>query len=158
TAGRRQRSSSRSPAGRSATSSSRPTRRASSISARSTERYRMQLFVLGATGRTGVQLLDLALARGHRVTAFVRSPEEPGRRGGLAIVKGDPLEAAAMDAVLPGHDAVLSMLGPRPREALTGTTLLERSAASAIAAMGRASVARLVVVSSAMLFPVRRPL
>jgi uncharacterized protein YbjT (DUF2867 family) len=40
----------------------------------------MRLFILGANGRTGTELVDLALKQGHQVTAFVRSPEK------LAIV------------------------------------------------------------------------
>lgn len=36
----------------------------------------MRFFILGATGRTGTQLVDLALHNGHSVTAFVRSPQK----------------------------------------------------------------------------------
>src|SRR5215467_6664558 len=44
--------------------------------AASTERREtMRLFILGATGRTGAELVDQALARGHAVTAFVRAPQ-----------------------------------------------------------------------------------
>jgi nucleoside-diphosphate-sugar epimerase len=35
----------------------------------------MKLFVIGATGRTGREIVEQALARGHHVTAFVRSPQ-----------------------------------------------------------------------------------
>jgi putative NADH-flavin reductase len=113
----------------------------------------MRLFVLGATGRTGVELVDLALAR-HRVTAFVRSPEKITRRDpGLAVVKGDVHKADEVAAALAGHDAVLSTLGPTPREAMFGSTLLEHSAASTLAAMKSAGVRRFLVVSSALLFP-----
>ena len=35
----------------------------------------MKLFVIGATGRTGHEIVQQALAKGHHVTAFVRSPE-----------------------------------------------------------------------------------
>lgn len=35
----------------------------------------MRLFIPGATGHTGVQTIDLAIARSHAVAAFVRSPE-----------------------------------------------------------------------------------
>jgi putative NADH-flavin reductase len=34
----------------------------------------MRSFMLGATGRTGAELVDQALARGHAMMAFVRSP------------------------------------------------------------------------------------
>ena len=40
----------------------------------------MRLFILGATGKTGTQIVDVALARGHQVTAFVRSPAKITRR------------------------------------------------------------------------------
>jgi len=31
----------------------------------------MRIFTIGATGHTGTQIIDLALSRGHEVTAFV---------------------------------------------------------------------------------------
>ena len=40
----------------------------------------MRLLILGANGKTGTQLDDLALARDHEVTAFVHSPAEVMRR------------------------------------------------------------------------------
>ena len=53
----------------------------------------MRCFILGATGHTGRQLLDLALEHGHLVTAFVRSPEKlPGDRPGLTVVQGSPAD------------------------------------------------------------------
>jgi putative NADH-flavin reductase len=113
----------------------------------------MRLFVLGATGRTGVELLDLALAR-HQVTAFVRSPEKVTRREArLAVVKGDVHEPEEVAAALAGHDAVISALGPAPRQAIFGTTLMEDSVTSTLRAMESAGVRRFLVVSSALLFP-----
>ncbi len=38
----------------------------------------MRHFILGATGGTGRALIDQARERGHRVTAFVRSPQKLG--------------------------------------------------------------------------------
>ena len=35
----------------------------------------MGLFVIGATGRTGREVVEQALTRGHQMTAFVCSPE-----------------------------------------------------------------------------------
>jgi len=74
---------------------------------------RPRLFILGATGATGRALVDQALERGHRWTAFVRSPQKlGGPRAALTVVQGDPRSVDALRAALPGHDAVLSMLGP----------------------------------------------
>jgi putative NADH-flavin reductase len=114
----------------------------------------MRFFILGATGRTGSELIDLALARGHQVTAFVRSPEKIARRDGrLKIVKGDPHDPEAMAKAMKGHDAVLSALGPKPGEAFRGTTLLHDCAASTVKAMKESAVSRILFISSAGLFP-----
>ncbi|WP_394829290.1 NAD(P)-dependent oxidoreductase [Pendulispora albinea] len=117
----------------------------------------LRLFVLGATGRTGTQIIDLALARGHEVTAFVRSPAKIMRRhAALTVTKGDPLDARALGEALTGHDAVVSALGPVSREAFRPSTLLAECAASTVSAMQRADVARLAIVSAALLFPERK--
>src|SRR5260370_42311417 len=82
-------------------------------------------FGLGAAGRTGVELLDLALAHGHAVTAFVRSPRKITRRHErLAVVEGSVDEARPMAAAMTGHDAVGSVLGPTPGQAIVGGATL----------------------------------
>ncbi|XYH95900.1 NAD(P)-dependent oxidoreductase [Sorangium sp. So ce1128] len=114
----------------------------------------MRLLVLGATGRTGQHILDLGLARGHHLTAFVRSPQKIARRdGALTVVAGDPLQADQLARALGGHDAVLSALGPPAREAFRPSTLLAECAASTVAAMTTAGVQRIAIVSAALLFP-----
>ncbi len=117
------------------------------------------MLVLGATGRTGKELVDIALARGHEVTAFVRSPAKITRRDRrLTVVKGDPRNVDELCTVLAGHDVMLSALGPTPKEAMTRSTLLQECASSAMAAMKRAGVNRYLIVSSAILFPDGGPL
>ena len=117
----------------------------------------MRLFVLGATGRTGVEIIDLALARGHSVTGFVRSPAKIERRHErLALVRGDPRRADEIVPALRRHDAVLSALGPR--QVFKTTTLLRDCAASTVEAMRAAGVKRILLVSQALLFPGGGPL
>jgi len=118
----------------------------------------MRIAVLGATGHTGHHVLDLALARGHRVTAFVRSPDKLTSASGLTITRGNPLEAAALAAVLPGHDAVISVFGPRSRDALKPSTIVGDYARALVEAMQTAGVERLAIISAAVLFPLRGPL
>jgi putative NADH-flavin reductase len=114
----------------------------------------MRLFILGANGKTGTQLIDLALARGHQVTAFVRSPAKITRRHPLLHVqRGDPHNTDELASALPGHDVVLSALGVRPPQAFRPHTLVQECAASTVAAMTRTGVTRLVLVSAAILFP-----
>jgi nucleoside-diphosphate-sugar epimerase len=115
----------------------------------------MQLFLLGATGQTGTALVDLALERGHHVTAFVRSPHKLAPRDRLTVVKGDPHDADALAAALAGHDAVLSALGTRGFANFRPHALVADCAASTVTAMERAGVRRLLLVSVAVLFPIR---
>jgi putative NADH-flavin reductase len=117
----------------------------------------LRLFVLGATGHIGTNVVDLALARGHRVTAFVRSPRKIQRtHAALTVLEGDPLSTDALARAMTDHDAVLSSIGPPPRDALRPCTLMAEAAASAVAAMTAAGVGRLAIVSAAVLFPDRR--
>ena len=116
----------------------------------------MKMFVIGATGHTGGQLLDLALSRGHEVTAFVRSPQKIHRKDArLKIKAGDPHSVEQLAAALPGHDVVLSALGVRPPTAFRPHTLVEDCAASTVLAMQRSGVNRILLVSAAVLFPQR---
>src|SRR5262245_28987687 len=114
----------------------------------------MRLLILGANGKTGTQLVDLALAHGHQITAFVRSPAKITRRHPLLDVRrGDPRSVDELASALPGHDGVLSALGVPPRQAFRPHALVQDCAASTVAAMTRAGVNRLVLISAAVLFP-----
>jgi putative NADH-flavin reductase len=113
----------------------------------------MRLFVIGANGRTGSEIVDLALTRGHQVTAFVRSPQKLSPAGSLTIVRGDPRHPETITAALPGHEAVLSAIGPHPRDALRPSTLLTDCARATVEAMTASGVGRLAIVSAAVLFP-----
>jgi putative NADH-flavin reductase len=109
----------------------------------------MKLFVLGASGKTGGALVTQALARGHTITAFGRSPfgSESAK---VDNIFGNPTRAAEIADALPGHDAVVSVLGTR---GIGATSLLEDSSRATIAAMRMARVRRFIVQSSALLDP-----
>ena len=75
----------------------------------------MKLTIFGATGRTGRQLTEQALAAGHEVTAVVR---DPARLAGLAsprlhVLTADVLDPAAIVPAVAGADAVATAIGPR---------------------------------------------
>jgi putative NADH-flavin reductase len=110
----------------------------------------MRLLILGATGGTGRALVEQASGRGHQVTAFVRSPQKLGApRDGVTVLRGDPLSVADLSTVLPGHDAVLTAIGP---PGVGRTTIFRDSGRSAVEAMSAAGPRRLLVVSLAALF------
>ena len=110
----------------------------------------MRVLVLGATGGIGKFLLEFATARGHEVTAFVRSPQKIALKSErLRAVPGDLLHAEQLAQVLLGQDVVLSAFGPATLRRVT--TRGEFGAALATA-MERSGVRRAVVVSSGLLF------
>ena len=118
----------------------------------------MRCFILGATGKTGTQLLDLALKNGHSVTAFVRSPQKLSReRPGLTVMQGSPGDVPALAQAMAGHDAVFSVLAPRIGETFKAPSKRAWSmagyAANIVQAMVQAGVKRLLAFSSAGLFP-----
>lgn len=113
----------------------------------------MRLMILGATGATGLQIVRQTIEQGHAVTAFVRAPERLQLYAGqLAIRQGDLLSHAELEAVLPGHDAILSAFGPRLPLSRSDDDLLRRFARVLTAAMARTGVRRLVLLSTAFLF------
>ncbi|ROT31470.1 NAD(P)-dependent oxidoreductase [Micromonospora sp. HM5-17] len=110
--------------------------------------------VFGAGGRAGRAITAEARSRGHRITAVVRDPaRHPGLAAdGVRVVAGDVRDAAAVAAILPGHDAAVSTVTPASGpEALAQLGQLdERFFVTAVdallAGMTATGVSRLVVI------------
>jgi putative NADH-flavin reductase len=110
----------------------------------------MRVLVLGATGGIGKFVLEFATARGHEVTAFVRSPQKIALKSErLRVVPGDLLHADQLAQVLLGHDVVLSAFGP---STLRRVTTRGEFGVALAAAMEGSGVRRALVVSSGLLF------
>lgn len=107
----------------------------------------MKVTVFGASGRTGRHLVQQALAEGHQVTAFTRSPATLGAYGDqVRIVEGDVQDAAAVEEVVAGADAVLSVLGPTENVPDYQVT---RGTVHILAAMEKHGVRRLILSAGA---------
>lgn len=106
----------------------------------------MNLTVFGSTGRTGRHVMEQAMARGHRVTAFTRRPAALADCAGLAaVVHGDGRGPQAVRTAVQGADAVIAVIGPASR---TGPHQVAEVAGSLVAAMRDEGVRRLVVTSA----------
>lgn len=113
-----------------------------------------KILLLGANGRTGREILGRALSAGDTVTALVRGKDRLAdlSHSRLAVHVGSPCDPRVLEPLLPGHDAVISVLGPRwPSKA--ASAIYPDSAAAIVDAMKRSDVDRLLVTSSALLFP-----
>ena len=72
----------------------------------------MKIAVFGATGGTGKQVVQQALAAGDQVTALVRDPAKLAvDSANLTVVTGNVLDAAKVEETLQGADAVVVSLG-----------------------------------------------
>jgi putative NADH-flavin reductase len=77
----------------------------------------MRITIFGATGRTGRHLVEQALEAGHEVVALARTPSKLSiDNHRLSIVQGDIQDAKAVEEVVAGADAVISVLGPMSNE------------------------------------------
>jgi nucleoside-diphosphate-sugar epimerase len=86
----------------------------------------MQITVFGATGGIGRHVVDQALADGHDVVAYVRTPEKLDRRSPrLRVVVGELSDPAAIQQAVQGSRAVISALGPSLKRGATGTPVTD---------------------------------
>jgi len=110
----------------------------------------MKAIVFGATGGTGLAAVRALIANGHQATAFVRSPDKLPADLGAEIISGDVLDAAAVAAAIPGHDAVIVALGATKRSKAAGEAgrVCATGTGHIITAMTASGVKRLLVVTT----------
>ena len=114
----------------------------------------MKLVVLGANGGTGRHVLNAALEDGMFVTAVVRSDSKRPKvqHPNLKTVIGDPCDPTFLKTVLSGQDALISTLGGRA-PTKSATSVYYRSVDAIVEAAWDTGLKRVVVTSTALLFP-----
>lgn len=117
----------------------------------------MRILLLGANGRTGREIMKRASMSDAEVTAVVRSadrmPEEFS--GHVRVRVADACREEALRPLMAGMDMVISVLGPRwPTR--SATRVYSESARAIVGAMEASACRRLLVTSSALLFPLQR--
>lgn len=104
----------------------------------------MRIFVIGATGGTGRELVRQALKRGHPVTALVRNPARMREsHANLTVIKGNVMDPASLAPAMQGQDAVVCALGHK--RWLGPSNILSQGTRNIVDAMKAAGVRRLVV-------------
>ena len=106
----------------------------------------MKIIVFGATGGTGKLIVTQALAKGHSVTAFVRTPEGLPQDPHLRVIQGDVFDFGAVVDAVRGHRAVLSALGAHTRKR---EDILARAIPHILEGMRQEYVNRLIVLGAA---------
>lgn len=105
----------------------------------------MKLAIVGATGPTGRELVQQALAAGHVVTAGVRSPKTANLPTNVRLVEADVTRASSLIPLVTGQDAVLCALGSKLSR--KPTTLLSGGTKNLVGAMTSAGVRRLMCIT-----------
>lgn len=110
----------------------------------------MRIVVIGATGRTGRQVVEQALGHGDDVVAFARTPEALGiEHARLTLASGDVRDLESLRAAMRDADAVVVTIG-----APTGRSVDTYSVGigNTMQAMVEAGVSRIAVMSASGTF------
>ncbi len=100
----------------------------------------MKALVTGGTGFVGGLLIDRLVARGHEVTALVRSPTKAAglEARGVRLVRGDLHDEAAIREAVRGQDVVFHVAGAGGGEGRGGVLPRQREGtANVVRAMER---------------------
>jgi putative NADH-flavin reductase len=104
----------------------------------------MNVAIFGASGQTGLFLVERALLHEHHVRAYVRSPETfPLSHESLDVLRGDVRSGEGVASAIEGSDAVLCAIGDR----LKSSHVCSEATKNIIQGMKRHGVRRLVAVT-----------
>lgn len=108
----------------------------------------MKIVVIGASGKTGQEVIARALDEGYAVTAFVRDETKIRiKKPNLTVRVGDARNQADLQTVLSGKDAVVNVIGSsKPKD-----DLMQVSTEALVRAMHAVNVQRVVMLSSFLL-------
>ena len=107
----------------------------------------MKILVIGATGPTGREIVQQAVAQGHTVTALVRDPVKAGFVAPVQQIVGDALNPISLQRAVHGQEAVLCSLGSSISGPFKEITMLSVGTNHLVAAMQDQSVNRLVCIT-----------
>jgi putative NADH-flavin reductase len=111
----------------------------------------MNIFIAGANGGIGRQVVQQALDGGHRVTALVRDPSKLAiTHPSLLIVRGDVLAPNSFSDALRGQDLVVSALGLK-KSGGEPVTLYSQGCANLFEAMDKQKITRFFCISASAL-------
>jgi putative NADH-flavin reductase len=106
----------------------------------------MKILIFGASGGTGVQLVEQALQQGHSVTAFVRNPEKlQSKDSNLKVIQGDVMDLVTVQQAIYGQDAVMCSIGSPANK---NGTVRSTGTKNIVVAMEKAGIRRFVCQTS----------
>jgi len=108
------------------------------------------LAVFGGSGKTGRELIAVALKKGLLVRALYRPGSEPGQIPGLEIIIGQLTERGDIRRTLEGTDGAILVFGPRLGRHAHPEPFCADATSRVIAEMKRLGIGRLICQTGAM--------
>jgi putative NADH-flavin reductase len=106
----------------------------------------VKITIFGATGETGRQLVEQALAARYEVVAYIRNPSKLNiNHEHLKVIQGELADEPLIESAVSGADAVISTLGPRGG---SKNKPLTQGMKNIITAMKKQGVRRLIMTST----------
>lgn len=107
----------------------------------------MKITIFGASGATGKNVVEQALAQGYKVNAFVRNPKKMDiQNDNLTVTQGDVTNAQDVESAVAAADGVIVTLGASPD--MQADIVMEKGTRNIINAMKKYGVKRIIVQSS----------
>lgn len=107
----------------------------------------MKITIFGATGATGKNVVEQALAQGKEVNVFVRNPKKMNiKNDKLIVTQGDVTNAQAVEKAVVAVDGVIVTLGASPD--MQADIVMEEATRNIINAMKKHGVKRIIIQSS----------
>ena len=113
----------------------------------------MKILLMGATGRTGKQIIIEAIKRGHCISAIACDPSKL-KDYHIDIVLGTPYDRETVEKAISGCEAVINTLNisrktDNPWAKLAAPEdLISKSASNAVSAMEKAGIKRFIALST----------
>jgi uncharacterized protein YbjT (DUF2867 family) len=113
----------------------------------------MKILLLGATGRTGIQIIEEALKKGYMISAIARNPEKL-KDYKIEITQGTPYDFETVEKAIKDCDAVINTLNvsrksDNPWAPLAAPKdMISKSASNAIKVMEKVGIKRFVALST----------
>ncbi len=107
----------------------------------------LRIVIIGGTSGVGLELVELAIERGHTVTAVARRPERLSYSHANLMTKGGDITVESdMRKIVPGHDVVVSTVGLSPGS--RNVDLFSKGISNLLRVMADTNQDRLLAVSA----------
>lgn len=110
------------------------------------EEQKMKIMLIGATGRSGQEVMKQALEVGYEIVAYVRRPEAIEKKKNVTVVGGQLDNLELMIQTAKDCDAIIVTLGPKISD--RNSNLMELAIPNVIAVAKAAQVSRVIVLSA----------